>query len=599
MALRLKGNRYSRVGAERPVRMRVLQRKNNDAAAPFMELVTKETEGGTKQLQDPFGNLYSANNIAPEYKIIQPLHDPGRLILVSMQNSALNQCIDAYVVNIESYGYQLEYVGPIGEEKGKEQQAELTRLRSFLECPNGDKSLREVRENSRRDLERVGYRYFEISRDSNGVIGFFDHVPSPTMRKTIRDKEATPYKVQVPDPDGDGFISKTFSKYFRRYVQIGFNGSKVYFKEFGDPRPIDPKDGKVNDNLAIEDQATEIFEHGLYMPGSAYGLPRWIGAIPDMLGMREAEMVNLNFFRENAIPAMVCLISGGLLTNESFDNVTNIINSARGRDAMNRILILEAAADDSSGTMDANPPTPRITMQPMNDARQSDGQFKDYQQGGARKVRSTMRLPAIYTGDTEEYSRATADSGQRVAENQVFSPERSMFDEFMNTRVLPTHNIRYWRFKTMGPTVYDPDMIGNLIDKMAKHGGLTPNILVKIANQVFDVQIPAHEGEWGDIPLVYALAMANQGIAIDGMEDLFSIVNDLANPALNPDGSDPADDPTEDPNAPPVVPTDPNAPLTKSDVVKLKRQLRRELLSITNEAITALNDAVETRKVAA
>src|SRR3546814_7074809 len=53
------------------------------------------------------------------------------------------------------------------------------------------------------------------------------------------------------------------------------------------------------------------------------------------------------------------LISGGALTEESFDKVSQLFNQARGRDAMNKVLILEAAADDSVGNADQAPPVPK------------------------------------------------------------------------------------------------------------------------------------------------------------------------------------------------------------------------------------------------
>lgn len=560
---------------------RVLRDKRNDHSSPYMGLVRSDTKKA--QLSDPFTGFYTGST---DLSIIEPRNAFHKLVDIGKRNSALSQCIDAYVVNIESYGYQLEYTGQAGKEDKPAAQAEKNNAIMFLDNINGEKSLREIRENSRRDMEYTGNRFYEMGRDVAGRITFMDHVPAITMRKTRKDKEPTTYNMPIRSPDGK-IVQRQWSKHFCRYVQISATGAKIYFKEFGDPRPIDPKTGKVNASLAIEDQATEIYHGMLYSPGEAYGVPRWIGALPAMLGLRESELVNLNFFRENAIPAMAVLISGGALTEESFDKVNSLFTQARGKDAMNKVLILEAAADDAVGNADQAPPVPKIDMKPMISERQSDGLFKDYETEAKRKVRSSMRLPAIFTGDSEEYTKATAQSGQRIAESQVFFPERSMFDDFMNRWVLPTLGITMWRFKTMGPTVYDPESLGTLIDRFGRHGAITPNILIKIANQVLDVQIPPAKGKWGDIPFTYTMGMVQNGAQIEDFEEIFAVINDASNPDLNPDTGDTSGT-GENVDSGATNPANDNAKTTAA----IRRMLKRELHAVSNEIINKINDGL-------
>src|SRR5690242_10417494 len=68
-------------------------------------LSTKRSE-----LFDPFDTVYTSNAQSP-FGVIEPELPYHLLLKAAKGNSALNQCIDAYVVNIESYGFQLEYVG--------------------------------------------------------------------------------------------------------------------------------------------------------------------------------------------------------------------------------------------------------------------------------------------------------------------------------------------------------------------------------------------------------------------------------------------------------------------------------------------------------
>lgn len=907
-------------------RATVIRSKTNDASQPYMTLINK---GDTpKQLADPFVGWYGQQP-GSTFTPIQPFYPFEMLVRAGRQNSTLNQCIEAYVVNIESYGYQLQYVGPPGKEKSADAKAQKGIAMRFLECPNGDISLKQVREETRKDLEYLGNRFFEIGESESNVPLWMNALPATTMRITQMDPAPTDYEVEVPTPDG--YETVTFSKRFRRFMQISSTGRRVYFKEFGDPRPIDPTNGQVNPALAIEDQATSVYWERLYMTGAEYGVPRWIGTLPVILGTRESELVNLNFFRENAIPAMAILISGGALTEESIDKVSNLLNGARGTAAMNRILVLEAAADNTVATTDQAPPAPKIEMKPMISERQSDGLFKEYEDSGKKKIRSSMRLPAVYTGDcysedtqfltqtgwklyrdikkgekvgtfnketgaveyqrpikyheydydgemvavkskcidalvtprhllvwrqyraagrnkknvwstdraevvenfrgamqnaielptaaifngtrksvriagrkydlrwlaefvgyfasegsfgtstgirlhqnegsiadkmraclngrvrwsenktrgnqvtftvsdrglkdwlaenvgtysynkripaifkdatvdavnaliqalydgdgsddtlsaegaftysttsrqladdlqalcvtrgltcsqrvhhyndgvrkdsyrlyvsprdtriirtdqhmtrvtykgkivcftvpnhtlitrrngkvllannTDEYTKASAQTGQRIAEGQVFMPERGRFDDFVNRRILAKLGVNLWKYKTMGPTTYDPDTLGTLLNQFAQNGAMTPNVLIKIANQVLDVQIHPITDAWGDIPFDYTLNAINGGLIVEGFEDIFASISDITgeNDPVETDEVPPANtanDNNKNKNKNTTTTTNTKQKPKGKVKAEVRAMVRKEMHGIANEIIRKINE---------
>jgi len=545
--------------ARRVRRVRKITSKRQGYAAPFMSAVVKSAE--SNQLQDPFHSNYGISR--GHKKILSPMYTPQTLVKVALGSSVLKQCVDAYRVNIESYGHTLEYIGDDGGDKRPEVLAEKRKLESFLMYPSCDTStLQEIREKSRTDKEITGARYFEVSRNQKGEIVLFTEAASATMRMTIKDREHTDFTIKVPDPDGEGWVDKDVCKSFRRFVQIGKNNRKVFFKEFGDPRAIDPKDGKVNEDLAIEDQATEIYMDAIYMPGTPYGVPRWIGAIAAILGTRESEIVNLNFFRENAIPAMAVLVSGGMLTEESFDKIADYITASKGADSMNRVIVLEASSDDTQGTIDQHPPAPQIKMEPMADKRQSEGMFGVYEEAGTKKVRSTMRLPPIHIGLAEEYTKATAAASQRVAEAQVFLPERTSFDNFMNNKVLSTYEPKYHRFKTLGPQINDPDSLSRMLDTFHRSGGLTPNVVIKLANAMLDVHIKKVDSPWGDVPIQYTSQALMNGADVKGLEDFTNPLKDLE------------DDDSDD---------DEETPVNDNVAAMVRRVIRKELHAIATE----------------
>ena len=561
---------------------RVISSTPKGATGDFRKMEKLADSG---QLADPFVSSYGIT-IGP-LGIIVPLYDYLSLQELYLKSDILRQCIDAYVTNIEAYGHVLEYVGPEGEESSTENQREHRVITSFLKHPSPDKTLSAIRKDSRIDLEMFGARAFEISRDRKGRIVLFDHVPITTIRVTRRETTPTLVTYMVHDPDAAGkFMKVKVNRYFRRFVQISLTGQWIFFKEFGDPRRIDPKNGQVNDELPFEDCATEILYDSLYTPGTVYGTPRWIGQIRSVLGTIESETVNLNFFRNNGIPAMVVLVSGGALTEEAFDNVQTMFTAVRGGDSMDRVLVLEAAADDHHGGVNDSPPAPKVDMKPMLSERQQDGLFQGYEKRNEEKVRSSFRLPPIHVGLSQDYSRATAISSMLMAEAQVFLPERQAFDdEIANRHLLQSYGITNWKFRTLGPAIVDPETCGRLIKALGEQGGLTPNIAIKIAKRVLDIDIKPILEPWGDYPFDAVLAFAGQGIAIDGLQDFVAeALPKLIDPNVDqggPSSADPADagdSPAKKPAKAPAKQGYPAQKPTPSRMTKEFRNIIREEL---------------------
>ncbi|MET4190696.1 MULTISPECIES: hypothetical protein [unclassified Bradyrhizobium] len=509
----------------RNIRLNTSQAEGHTAA--FSDILTKASSAPALHSNAaPDAMPYSTNaagitgntmyGVTPSY----PFETLARLV----QNSnTLRQCIEAYVVNIESYGHMFEYVGPEGQESTPDVQAEKVQLENFVSLCSPEWSLKEVRERYRWDKETMGQGFFEMSRDLAGRIVMMDHVPGTTMRRTLRDTIPTEVTLEVPNPaDPSQMIKKTALRYFCRYVQYVYANqawSRVYFKEFGDPRRINPKTGEEDNTIAFEDQATEILMLSLYTPGQVYGLPRWIGQLPSILGSRESEMVNLNFFRENAIPAMAVLISGGALTQESFQTIESYITALKGRTAMNRILVLEASGDDTAGSTDHSISAPKIDMKPMISERQQDGLFKDYDAANQQKIRSSFRLPPIYAGRAEDYTRASAFASMVTAEQQIFGPERQAFDDVMNNQILRTYRPRYWRFKSLGVPLADPDSLAVMLTTLDATGALTPNAVIKIANKILDIDIKPVTEEWGDFPFAAVMQYVVAGREVRGLTE--------------------------------------------------------------------------------
>lgn len=462
------------------------------------------------------------------------------LMKVYLQSTILRQCVESYTVNIESFGHVLEYIGPTGKQDSLAARNEHARLSRVIDNITTDgRPLQTHREDARKDFEIMGARAFEVGEDAAGRTTMFNHVPTHTLRMTQREKEYTPVEMINPMTGGTYMVLRRF----RRFLQINDKGEKVWFKEYGDPRSMDPATGKFGP-LAIEDQATSIYYQPLYTPGTPYGMPRWSGVIPALLGSREAEMVNLNFFRDNAIPAMAVLVSGGALSAESFDKIEQYIAGVRGQKSMNRIVVLEASASDADVlSTDGSLPSPKVDIKPMLSERQHEGLFANYINAAEEKVLSSFRLPPVYVGKAKEYNRASAFAAMLVADQQIFTPERTSWDTMFQTIVLSTHNPKFWRYRSVGPALSDPQEVTKVVDSLAREGGLTPNVAIKLANRYLDADVAPVMEEWGNVPFAVILQLVKAGNKIKGLDTFISEAAQIAaKPPANANDNDEEND---------------------------------------------------------
>jgi PBSX family phage portal protein len=466
----------------------------------------------SKALDDPFKGAYGVGQGS-----WQALHEPPysfyALQRMPTDNSTLGQCIDAMVTNIDGHGYRFEYIGEEQDgEKSSKAEAERKVFEDLLSYPNDDYTFQELRDRVRRDYETIGNAYIEVGRDAKGRVVMLSHLPAHTIRLTNREVEAVDVQIKLPREGGKEMVRKV-SKRFRRFVQQVGN-RRVFFKEYGDPRLIDPNNGEVmkaQGKAALEASATEVIHLSTYNPNSPYGLPRWFNQMRNILGQSQAEMVNLDFFRDNAIPAMMLLVAGGAVTQSSIDDLTNHFNSVRGRGAMQRIMIVEATGDQNAADMEGRVPPPKVELKPLIHDRQEDATFLEYDKNVRDKVRSAFRLPNVYVGSSEDTNYASAKVSFEVAESQVFAPERQKFDDVINRKVLGTYDPKYWSFRSNPPRLADSDSLAKAIGQFDTAGALTPNVAIGIANEMFDLEIATIDEDWGNYPMAMVSALLTAG----------------------------------------------------------------------------------------
>jgi PBSX family phage portal protein len=454
-----------------------------------------------KRLPDPFQKLYLGIQ-GSTLTIIQPTYFPQDLMVLPLVNNTLGQCITAMEVNIHGFGHTLEYIGKDEEKNSKAVQDEKARIEDLLEQPNEDDSLITLRRKVCRDYETLGYAAIEVGRDpTTGAVEWFAHVPANTVRMTKQERE--PVTMEIMLKRGEKYKPVTVRRRFRRFVQI-VNERRVWFKEFGDTRVVDYKTGgTMPDNvpLDVDEQATEIIWLSQYVMDEAYGQPRWINQLPAILGSRESELTNLQFFKDNAIPAMAILVSGGMLTEESVKDIQKAF-SEKGLDSMNRVLILEAKPNPDDTSVDGSPIVPSLSIQPLRGERQSDELFQDYDKNNRDKIRSAFRLPSLFIGMTQDHTHAVAEASLATAESQIFTPERTAFDKIINDKILSVKGVPplYWKFRSNPAKIVSSEDIVNSLEAFDAVGAMTPNVARRLLNEMYGLNVPMVEEEWGDLP---------------------------------------------------------------------------------------------------
>lgn len=517
----------SNASNKRAIRALVIgPRKDDHATIETLKAQTAEP-GMSKELpEDPFQAM------TLEGRLIEPPFDTLTLAMLKEHSTELGQCIEAMVVNCESFGYRfvprvkLDEPG-VPEELTAAVRRERVFLENFFAYANLKDSFTKLRRKKREDLETTGNAYWEVIRNAAGQIQGFNHLPSYQMRLSRLEEDAIELKVPILELQIDGSVKieriTTWAR-FRKFAQsksisIGrltaVGSYKVrWFKEFGDPRIYDNRTGEIVTDptklaaLPEIHRANEVIHFNLYSTRSPYGLPRYVGNLLSIFGDRAAEEINFVTFQNNAIPSMVVLVSNGQLTQGSIDRIAEFTESAiMGSDNYSKFLLLEAETEDIEDGEDAG--QVKMDIRPLVKEQHKDALFQNYSENNQDKIRRAWRLPPIFVGRSDDYTRATAETSRRLGDEQVFNPERDDFDDFVNLRLFPTMGIIYHKFKSNSPNTTDNTELVKLISGGEKTGGMTPRIARKLLEDIFGQELPEFPDTFpADVPFSLTMAEA-------------------------------------------------------------------------------------------
>jgi len=463
---------------------------------------------------DPFAGKYGKDGI------IEPPFSMFTLSTMRENCAELGPALDAMSVNIEKLGNRVTPRKNTHDPNDKipdnvlDQVAEATNFFENAVLDQEIGTLDELRSRLRNDLETTGNAYIEVIptiSDLHKPAGL-GHLPSWTTRLRRQDKEQTPYEVPRPVRDGKNKWSmKQFptSKYFRRFVQIREHGLEtVFFKEWGDPRDILAKDGTVApEGTPQEELAHEVIHLKLYSPRSPYGLPRWIGHLFAIFGVRAAEEINYVTFDNNQIPAMALMATNVAVTDGSVDRMQEFIEErVQGNKNYATILLIEA---EPIGEGMKDPAAMKLELKSLTEDQHTDALFQNYITMNNDMIRRAFRLPPIFVGRAEDYNRAVAEASRKLAEEQIFGPERDMIDRMFTNTIIARLGLASVVFQSNRPNVTDNYELTQLLATGERGGGLTPRTATRIVEDVTNMELPEPPIEINpDLP--FSLTMARE-----------------------------------------------------------------------------------------
>lgn len=493
---------------------RNVRRSMRALVIPVPVTKAEDRDGQSKALpEDPWDGLSG--------HIIEPPFDPLVLSMLQEQCTELEPSLQAMETNIDGFGHR--FVPRVNMENGSDgQKADVKKekidLINFFEYASLDDDFTELRTKRRRDYESTGNAYWEVVRNASGKVQGFTHLPSYQMRiGTLIDQ--VPIKVNVPilELQVDGSVKvvevKAWRK-FRSYVQSK-EGMVRWFKEFGDKRVMNNETGEIippeqvsnwqgkNEPMPEWLRANEAVHWCQYTGRSVYGIPRYIGALFAILGDRQAEEVNFTTFTNNNVPSMFIAVSNGQLTPESIKRLKEYVEAKQQGQNFSRMIILEAeGAYEGEDTGQV-----KVDITPLSSEQIRDALFQEYSQNNQDRIRRMFRLPPIMVGKSDDYTRATADTSRRLADEQIFAPERERFDSWINRKLFPAMGIVYHKYRSNTPNTTDNTQLVSLLARAEKTGGMTPRIARTMLEDILGIELGGFKDEF-DPDMPFSLTMA-------------------------------------------------------------------------------------------
>jgi hypothetical protein len=126
----------------------------------------------------------------------------------------------------------------------------------------------------------------------------------------------------------------------------------------------------------------------------------------------------------------------------------------------------------------------RIDVKPLTSEQHTDAMFVNYQNSNDERVRRAWRFPPIFVGKSDDFTGKTIEASRKLADEQVFGPERGKVDRFLTRDVLLRIGVVWSVFRSNSPNVTENADLVKLLAQGEKTGGLTPRIARRLIGRI-------------------------------------------------------------------------------------------------------------------
>ena len=472
---------------------------------------------------------------------LTPRYDLDYLAGLARYSNILGPVIKAMSENVAGHGYRLELREQVTPEDRKEHEREIEierlRLSELLEHIHYDDSLTTLRRTLRRRMEKIGFGALEVVTDQNGAPAILEPLRSQNLRPCPKDKGMVDWEQPVYDHEKLEWSKRVVPRKFRRWVYLRTRNkdSRVYLREWGDPRvldsksgdfyppdhPIDPETGRIvldGGNLGGR-PANEVIVLGLDDDETVIPLPRYIGCLAQTTAAWYGNQPNLARF-ENPFPPMVVLDSGGTLTDASWEAVKEHFEEAQDLENVGAPLVIQASmsAEAASAAIAGigGVPTVKLEVVALDRVMAEDGLYQGMDANNRNKIRACWGLSPVSTGESQDFSRAAANAGRSHDETDVYAPARAEEDEgLFDKRLLPRWGIRFWRVVTNpSPSLGDEDL-PDLLREGRENRAITVNDARRALSGRLRVPLQPIDAPWADLPAAF---LADGFLSVEELE---------------------------------------------------------------------------------
>lgn len=401
------------------------------------------------------------------------------------------------------------------------------------EMPFGDLRMRAAY-----DREVVGHGAWEVALDELDRPVRLGYLPGHTVYPLVQTADERTVVVEV-ERKVSPISTRTFKseRRFTTYVQVdpADPAKKVFFKELGDPRTVSRTTGKAyaDDVKETADGETRVLRAGwdklqaaegkgagkaeaipanavlffpVHSPRCASGIPRWIGNLPDILGARAAEETNYTYFDNKSVPVGAWIIENGTLEDDLRQYLEEFIGrTIKNREGFHKSIVIEVQAAD--GPLGETPRDVRVRWESLQGDQRADAAFLKYNKDARDKTGATFRLPPLLRGEApSDLTRANSYASLEFANDQVLQPERVSFDWIINKRIMSEIGCGLVRFVSGAPKTTDTELTAKATDVYARHGGLTPADVRRVAVDQLGLALDPISEDWAEQPLPLTLA---------------------------------------------------------------------------------------------